>query len=87
MLEEAVHVIRELLSGSLITHNGSHYTVDTARLYSPDLPSPVFMSGFGEKAVRLAGRLADGFICVQPDTASCGCTGTPAAVTGRCRAD
>ena len=68
MLEEAVHVIRELLSGRLITHHGRHYTVDTARIYStPDIPPPVYLSGFGEKAVRLAGRLADGFICVQPN--------------------
>ena len=68
MLEEAVHVIRKLLSGRLITHSGRHYTVDTARIYStPDMPPPVYLSGFGEKAVRLAGRLADGFICVQPN--------------------
>jgi G6PDH family F420-dependent oxidoreductase len=68
MLEEAVHVIRELLSGRLITNRGRHYTVDTARIYStPDMPPPVYLSGFGEKAVRLAGRLADGFICTQPN--------------------
>ena len=46
MLEEAVHVIRELLSGRLITHRGKHYTVDTARMYSmPDLPPPVYCPG------------------------------------------
>jgi G6PDH family F420-dependent oxidoreductase len=68
MLEEAVHVIRELFSGRLISHSGTHYTVDTARLYSvPDQPPPIFMSGFGEKAVRLAGRLGDGYMCVQPN--------------------
>jgi G6PDH family F420-dependent oxidoreductase len=67
MLEEAVYVIRELLSGRLITHHGRHYTVQTARIYSaPQVPPPVFMSGFGEKAVQVAGRLADGYICVQP---------------------
>ena len=55
MLEEAVYVIRQLLSGSLITHAGRHYTVDTARLYSvPDQPPPIYMSGFGEKAVQVA---------------------------------
>jgi len=55
MLEEAVQVIRDLLTGQLITHDGKHYTVDTARLYSvPDRPPPVFMSGFGEKAIKLA---------------------------------
>ena len=33
----------------------SDHTVDTARLYSvPDVPPPVYMSGFGEKAIKLA---------------------------------
>ncbi|HEY1920617.1 MAG TPA: TIGR03557 family F420-dependent LLM class oxidoreductase [Streptosporangiaceae bacterium] len=68
MLEEAVRVIRELLSGRLITHQGRHYTVETARLYSvPEIPPPVFMSGFGEKAIKLAGEIADGYMCVQPN--------------------
>jgi G6PDH family F420-dependent oxidoreductase len=68
MLEEAVHVIRELLTGRLISHQGEHYTVETARLYSvPDLPPPVFMSGFGDKAIKLAARIADGFMSVEPN--------------------
>jgi G6PDH family F420-dependent oxidoreductase len=68
MLEEAVHVIRQLLSGRLITHTGRHYTVDTARLYSvPDQAPSIYMSGFGEKAVHVAARIADGYICVQPN--------------------
>ena len=68
MLDEAVYVIRELLSGRLISHAGEHYTVDTARLYSvPDVPPPIYMSGFGEKAIKLAARIADGYMSVQPD--------------------
>jgi G6PDH family F420-dependent oxidoreductase len=68
MLEEAVHLIRELFTGRLVNATTSHYTVQTARLYSvPDMPPPVFMSGFGEKAVKLAARIADGFISVQPN--------------------
>lgn len=68
MLEEAVHVIRELFSGKLISHTGRHYTVETARLYSvPDQPPPVFISGFGDKAIKLAGRIADGYISVLPN--------------------
>jgi G6PDH family F420-dependent oxidoreductase len=67
MLEEAVQVIRDLFSGRLINHVGQHYTVENARLYSlPGQPPPIFMSGFGEKAVKLAARIADGYMCVQP---------------------
>src|SRR5579875_3668913 len=68
MLEEAIGVIRELLTGHLVTHTGTHYTVETARIYSaPQDPPPIFMSGFGEKAIKLAARIADGYICVQPN--------------------
>jgi G6PDH family F420-dependent oxidoreductase len=71
MLEEAVRVIRKLLGGGLVTHHGTYYTVDTARLYSaPETPPPIFMSGFGDKAIRLAGRLADGFVSVYPNAES-----------------
>jgi G6PDH family F420-dependent oxidoreductase len=67
MLEEAVGVMRDLLTGQLITHHGTHYEVDTARLYSvPDSPPPIVMSGFGEKAIKVAARVADGYVCVQP---------------------
>jgi G6PDH family F420-dependent oxidoreductase len=68
MLEEAVDVIRRLFTGKLVTHHGTHYDVDTARLYTlPDEPPPIYMSGLGVKAATLAGRIADGFICVEPD--------------------
>ena len=68
MLDEAVHVIRGLLRGRLVSHHGTHYTVETARLYStPDVPPPIYMSGFGEKAIQLAARIADGYMCVQPN--------------------
>jgi G6PDH family F420-dependent oxidoreductase len=68
MLEEAVHIIRELFGGRQVSVRGRHYTVETARLYSvPDKPPPVYMSGFGEKAIRLAARIADGYMCVQPN--------------------
>ncbi|MGI8448691.1 MAG: TIGR03557 family F420-dependent LLM class oxidoreductase [Streptosporangiaceae bacterium] len=67
MLEEAVFVIRELFTGRLVSHEGKHYTVDTARLYSvPGTPPRIYMSAFGEKAVKLAARIADGYVLVQP---------------------
>jgi G6PDH family F420-dependent oxidoreductase len=68
MLEEAVAVIRELFTGQLITHHGPHYRVDTARLYSvPSEPPSIYLSGFGEKSVKLAAEIADGYMTVQPD--------------------
>src|ERR1700756_4164809 len=71
MLDEAVHVIRQLFTGQLITHSGLHYQVDTARLYSvPDLAPPVFMSGFGAKAIKLAARIADGYMSIKPNAES-----------------
>ncbi|ONI91659.1 LLM class F420-dependent oxidoreductase [Actinosynnema sp. ALI-1.44] len=68
MLEEAVEVIRKLHSGDEVTHHGDHYTVENARIHTlPDHPVPIYVSGFGPKAVQLAGRIGDGFICVMPD--------------------
>ncbi|MGW0196152.1 LLM class F420-dependent oxidoreductase [Nonomuraea sp. NPDC003201] len=68
MLEEAIEVMRRLWSGELTTHRGKHYSVDNARLYTlPDNPPPVYISGFGEKSVRLAGRIGDGYISTGPD--------------------
>ena len=68
MLEEAVEVIRRLWTGEVVSHEGRHYTVDTARIYTlPDSPPPIYMSAFGPKALGVAGRIADGFITTKPD--------------------
>jgi G6PDH family F420-dependent oxidoreductase len=68
MLEEAVQVMRELWRGGVVTHRGRHYTVDTARVYTlPDSPPPVYVSGFGPKAVDLAARIGDGYVSTMPD--------------------
>ena len=67
MLEEAITIIAELFTGEQITYRGTYYQVETARLYTrPDTPPPVYVSGFGEKSARLAARVADGYICMQP---------------------
>jgi G6PDH family F420-dependent oxidoreductase len=71
MLEEAVHVIRQLWDGGVTHHRGLHYTVEHARLYSlPDEPPPIHMSGFGPKAIALAAQIADGYINTAPDAAA-----------------
>lgn len=68
MLEEAVEVIRALHRGRDVTYRGKHYTVENARIYTlPEQPVPIYVSGLGKRATRLAGRIGDGFICTMPD--------------------
>jgi G6PDH family F420-dependent oxidoreductase len=68
MLEEAVAVIRTLWRGGMQDHRGRHYTLQNARIYDlPDEPPPIHVSGFGPKAVRLAARIADGYVTTMPD--------------------
>jgi G6PDH family F420-dependent oxidoreductase len=67
-LEEAVEVIRALWSGDVVSHEGPHYSVDTARIYTlPEEPPQIYMSAFGPKALGVAARIADGFITTAPD--------------------
>src|SRR5690606_23912256 len=68
MLEEAVAIIRALHTGEQTTHRGKYYTVEEAQLYTtPDQPVPVYVSGFGPQATRLAARLGDGYCTVTPN--------------------
>jgi G6PDH family F420-dependent oxidoreductase len=69
MLAEAVEVMRKLWSSDgFVDHRGRYYQVDSARLYTrPETPPPVYVSGFGPKAVELAGRIGDGFVSTMPN--------------------
>jgi G6PDH family F420-dependent oxidoreductase len=68
MLEEAVEVIRLLHQGGSRSHQGKHYTVENARIFTlPERPVPIYVSAFGPKAAQLAGRIGDGFVSVMPD--------------------
>ncbi|MEU6664958.1 LLM class F420-dependent oxidoreductase [Streptomyces sp. NPDC046727] len=67
MLEEAMQVMRRLFTGEEVSHRGTHYTVENARLYTvPDEPVPIDISGFGPKATSLAARVGDGYITMMP---------------------
>lgn len=68
MLEEAVHVMRELWTGKQVRHHGKHYTVENARIFTlPDEAPQVLVSAFGPKAAEVAGRIGDGFCTVGAD--------------------
>ena len=61
LLEEAVDVVRRLWSGEEITHRGTHYTVENARIYDPPSKAPpIIVSAFGPEAAKLAARIGDG---------------------------
>lgn len=68
MLEEAVHVIRLLQEGGYKTYRGQYYTVERGRIWTlPERPTPIYVSGFGPKSIRLAARIGDGYVSNQPD--------------------
>ncbi|MFD1051290.1 LLM class flavin-dependent oxidoreductase, partial [Kibdelosporangium lantanae] len=51
---------------SNVFSNGFH--IYQAEIFTlPDQPVPIYVSGFGPKAARLAGRIGDGFASVMPD--------------------
>jgi G6PDH family F420-dependent oxidoreductase len=67
MLEEAVAVIRELWQGDVVNHEGDHYVVQNARIYSrPEEEPPIMVAAGGAKSAELAGRIGDGLISVAP---------------------
>jgi G6PDH family F420-dependent oxidoreductase len=69
MLEEAITVIRELWKGETVDHDGEHYVVENARIYTlPATPPDIYVSAFGPKAIEVAARIADGFITTQPSS-------------------
>ena len=68
MLEEAVALIRQLWDGDFVTSRGRHYQVSNARIYTrPETPPPVYVSGFGPKAIDALAGFADGFISTNAD--------------------
>jgi G6PDH family F420-dependent oxidoreductase len=68
MLEEAIEVIRLLHNGKEISHHGTHYEVQEARIYTcPEQPVPIYVSGFGPQAAEFAGRIGDGYCTAMPD--------------------
>jgi G6PDH family F420-dependent oxidoreductase len=68
MLEEAIAIMRMLWRGGNQSHEGKHYRVENARIYTlPDEPPPVVIAASGEKAAQVAARCGDGFMNTAPD--------------------
>jgi coenzyme F420-dependent glucose-6-phosphate dehydrogenase len=69
-MQEALEIIHRLFAGEKLTFHGTHYTTETARLYSPPTGRlPVLMAAGGPKSAEFAGRYADGLITSVKDPA------------------
>ncbi|HSJ28822.1 MAG TPA: TIGR03557 family F420-dependent LLM class oxidoreductase [Acidimicrobiia bacterium] len=67
MLEEAVGLIRRMWAEESVTHRGTHYTVEDARILDrPNEPTPIVVSAFGPNAARLAAEIGDGLWVTGP---------------------
>jgi probable F420-dependent oxidoreductase len=61
-LEEAIGLVKRLLSGERVTHHGRHYRLDGARVAPRPVQRPhppIIMGGGGPRMLRLAAREAD----------------------------
>lgn len=67
-LRESIHVIRELANGRSVEYNGSAITFP----WASKSRLPVWVAGYGPKALALAGEVGDGFILqlADPDIAA-----------------
>ncbi|MEA2671562.1 MAG: coenzyme F420-dependent glucose-6-phosphate dehydrogenase [Chloroflexota bacterium] len=65
-LREACELIRRLWTEERVTYEGTYFRTRMATLYDrPDPPPGLYVAASGPAAARLAGRLADGFICTS----------------------
>ena len=62
-LEEAVHVIRELVAGRTVTYEGTKLQFPWTQGWT----LPVWVAGYGPMALRMTGRVADGVILQLAD--------------------
>jgi coenzyme F420-dependent glucose-6-phosphate dehydrogenase len=65
-LKESIALMQRLLSEDRVTFDGEYYRTHNATIYDrPEDPVPIYVAASGPAAARLAGRVADGFICTS----------------------
>jgi G6PDH family F420-dependent oxidoreductase len=66
-LTEAVEIIRALFGGGYVDYRGTHFDVDSAKLWDlPDEPIRIGVAVSGKQSSTLAGEHADLMIAVEP---------------------
>ncbi len=68
MLREAVEIIRALFEGDYVSYNGTHFQVDSAKLWDlpPQIPA-IALAASGPQSCALAASHGDALIAVEPD--------------------
>ncbi len=65
-LREACELMQILWREDRVTFEGEYYQTKEATIYDkPEKPVPLYVAASGPTASRLAGRIADGFICTS----------------------
>ncbi|MFB7054569.1 LLM class F420-dependent oxidoreductase [Streptomyces vinaceus] len=67
LLEEAVGIIRSLFEGGYVSHHGTHFDVENARLWDlPETAPPIGIAVSGDRSCEIAGRHGDLLVATEP---------------------
>jgi probable F420-dependent oxidoreductase len=65
-LRETVEVVRAILAGERVSHDGDFFSTDGYRLFeAPPAPVPIVVGALNEKSLRQAGEIGDGLALNQ----------------------
>lgn len=65
-MREAIEIMHRLWTEDFVSFEGEYFRTHNATLYDrPEKPVPLYIAASGAVASRLAGRVADGFICTS----------------------
>lgn len=68
MLVEAIEIIRELHTGELVTYDGDHFRVDSARVWdAPEGGVPIAVAVSGDRSIERFAPLGDHLVAVEPN--------------------
>jgi alkanesulfonate monooxygenase SsuD/methylene tetrahydromethanopterin reductase-like flavin-dependent oxidoreductase (luciferase family) len=71
-MDESLGLLRRLLAGETVTHDGEYFSLERARLRPvPEQPIPLVVGGRSRAALRRAGRLGDGWLGIWTSAAHC----------------
>jgi len=64
-LMESIEIIQSLFTGKKVKHRGTHFNVESARLYTmPAAPPPIYIATSGPVMAKRTGKFTDGLITV-----------------------